>query len=48
VISSKNGGTAMLIDFNSAKLIEDETIKLDKVTGTEMYSAPELKEVGRC
>ena len=47
VISSKDNGTAMLIDFNSTRQIEDETVKLHEVVGTKMFYAPEFSVVGR-
>merc|ERR1712087_913762 len=47
VISSKENGTAMLIDFNNAKLIENPDEKIYVFQGAEAFNAPEYKEIGR-
>jgi len=47
VISSKDNGTAMLIDFNNARLIEDENERIKDMQGAKAYEAPEYDVVGR-
>lgn len=46
VISSKNNGKAMLIDFNSVKQFKDENERFDELRGTELFSAPEYRITG--
>ena len=47
VISSKNNGKAMIIDFNSVKQFSDEHEKFYEMRGTEEFSAPECRVTGQ-